>query len=103
MEVTFTARHTEIPEAVRAHSTERLTQLVRIEKRPAHAEIRFDAERGQQKVEIRLVVAGGGTFIAEGAGANQRAALDAAVDRLKRQIKREHERETNHQASKISP
>lgn len=103
MEVTFTARHTEIPEAVRKHSAERLDRLVRIEKRPTHAEILFDTERGQKKVEIRLVVAGGGTFIAEGAGANQRAAVDAAVERLKRQLKREHERETDHQAPKISP
>ena len=103
MEVTFMALHTEISEAIRKHAIERLDRLGRIERRPTHAEVRFDEERGRMKAEIHLVVTGGATFHAEGGGPNHRAAVDSAIERLKRQINREHERVIDHSAPKISP
>ncbi len=38
MEITYTARHTQISDAVRKHAAERLGRLERIEKRPMLAE-----------------------------------------------------------------
>ena len=103
MEVTFMARHTEISEAVRKHAVERLDRLSRNQRHPTHVEVRFDEKRGQMRAEIRLVVTGGATFHAQGNGSNQRAAVDSAIERLKRQLTREHERVSDHQALKISP
>ena len=103
MEVTFMARHTEISEAVRKHAVERLDRLGRNQRRPTHVEVRFDEERGQMRAKIRLVVTGGATFLAQGDASNQRAAVDSAIERLKRQLTREHERVSDHQALKISP
>jgi ribosomal subunit interface protein len=103
MEITITARRTPVSEAVRLHTEEKLERLERFERRPTHAEILFDAERAEKKVEIRVVVAGGGTFLAQGTAGSYRAAVDAAVERLTRQLKREHERVVDHQASKLTP
>ena len=103
MEITITARHNPVSDAVRLHTTEKLERLARFERRPTHAEVLFDAERAEKKVEIRVVVTGGGTFLAQGAGGSYRAAVDAAVDRLARQLKREHERVVDHASTKLTP
>lgn len=103
MEVKITARHAQVSEAVRAHTQERVQRLQRLDRRPTHAEILFDKERDQKKVEIRLVVTGGSSFIAEAFADNYRTAVDTALDRLTRQMKREHEKERDHQAPKLMP
>lgn len=102
MEVNITRRRGSIPESLRRHIDELLQRLERIEKRPATAHVYFDSERGAKKVEARVTVAGGGQYIAHGAASTYRHALDQSIDRLLRQLRRDHERHRDHQATKWS-
>ena len=100
MEVSIISRRGNVPESIRRHTHELLERLERIDKRPITAHVYFDSERGEKKVETRVTVAGGGQFIAHGVGSTYRNAVDQSLDRLLRQVKRDHERYSNHQASK---
>ena len=100
MEVSFTARHGSIPDSVRRHTEERLQRLSRFERRPSHAHIYYEAEGPLLRAEAHITVAGGGSIIAAGEADNLRAAVDIALERAERQLKRERERLRDHQAPK---
>jgi putative sigma-54 modulation protein len=103
MEVSFTARHGSIPDSVRRHTEERLQRLAKFERRPTHAHIYLEKDGQQRRAEAHMTVAGGGTFIAAGEGQTLRAAIDAALERAERQLKKERERYRDHQAPKPAP
>lgn len=98
MEVSFTARHGSIPDSVRRHTEERLQRLTRFERRPSHAHIYYDGDGARRRAEAIITVAGGGSFIAAGEASTLRAAVDIALERAERQLKRERERYREHQA-----
>ncbi len=100
MEVSFTGRHGSIPDSIRRHTEERLQRLSKFEKRPTHAHVYFDGDGPLHKVEAHITVAGGEAVIATGEADNMRAAVDAALERAERQLKRERERHRDHQAPK---
>ena len=103
MEVSFTARHGSIPDSIRRHAQERLQRLAKFERRPTHAHIYVESEGPQRRAEAHMSVAGGGTFIAAGEGGTLRAAVDAALERAERQLKKERERYRDHYAPKPAP
>lgn len=101
MDVTITTRKESVPDSVRRYMTERLTRLQRFEQRPTTATVSFGSERGRKNVEIRLHVAGGTSpLLANGAGESFRSAVDEAVEKVLRQLKRERQRYREHQAPK---
>jgi len=103
MHVTITTRNEAVSNNVRRHMEERLARVQRFEQRPTTATVCFGSARGQKNVEIKLNVAGGPSpLLANGGGASFRSALDAAVDKLLRQLKRERERHREHQAPRIA-
>jgi ribosomal subunit interface protein len=102
MDVTISARHGTVSAGIRRHAVDRLRRLERFERRPARAQVFFDAQRGAKKVEAHLTVMGGGLFIAHAAAPSYRNALDRALERLTRQIQRYRKRDRNHQAPKIA-
>jgi ribosome-associated translation inhibitor RaiA len=77
--------------------------LSKFERRPTHAHIYFDGEGPQKTAEAHLTVAGGGIFIATGEADTLRAAIDIALERAERQLKRERERHRDHYAPKPAP
>jgi ribosomal subunit interface protein len=104
MKVSITRRRGSVPESLRLHIDQLLQRLERIEKRPATAHVYFDSERGEKKVEARVTVAGGGQYIARGKASTYRYALEQSIDRLLRQLRRDHERRRDHQATRpLSP
>ena len=92
MEITINARHITVPESVRNQATQRLSRLQRLNRRLTGGTIVFVAERNARRAEARLAVAGGPPILGHGEGPTLRAALDAAVERLERQLKRRRER-----------
>jgi ribosomal subunit interface protein len=92
MEVTINARHCTVPESLRNQATQRLTRLQRQHRRLTGGTIVFEAEREVRRAEARLAVAGGPPLIGRGEGPTLRVALDNALDRLERQLKRRRER-----------
>ena len=99
MNITITKRNESVSDNVRRYMEERLTRLQRFEQRPTTATVCFGSERGQKNVEIRLHVTGGNSPLkAMGGGDSFRSAVDVAVDKVLRQLKRERERYREHQA-----
>jgi ribosomal subunit interface protein len=91
MRVTITARHVEIDDDLRAHARELIDKVVKVVRRPHHAQIVFSDDHGQAEVEIEVHVPRGRVHVAKSAGADHRSALDAAIARMKRQLLDEKE------------
>jgi putative sigma-54 modulation protein len=92
MEITINARHDRVPDSLRNQATQRLTRMQRLHRRLTGAVIVLETERGKRRAEARLAVAGGPPLIGHGEGATLRAALDGALERLERQLKRQRDR-----------
>lgn len=101
MEITITSRTDAVSDAIRRHTEEKLLRLERFEKRPTHVQVFLNTEGGDKKVEMKVVVAGGGQHVAQATATSFRTALDQSLERLVRQLKRERERVRDHQAPKI--
>ena len=102
MDVGITARHSEIPSSVADRARERVGALERFEPQATAADIIFDLDHGVSRAEIKLVTAGR-TSVAHGSGNTFRAALDEAVERLTRQLRRRHDqRARRHRAADSS-
>ncbi len=86
MEIIITARHGEVPEALRLKAEQVVTRLARLAHRPTAANITFDAEHERALVEQRLTAARGVLYVSTGEAADQRTALDRAVSKLRRQL-----------------
>jgi ribosomal subunit interface protein len=92
MDITINARHCTVPDSLRNQATRRLARLERIDRRLTAAHLVFDVENTLRRVEARVAVAGGPPIIGKGEGPTLRAALDVALGRLDRQLKRRRER-----------
>jgi ribosomal subunit interface protein len=86
MEIIITARHGEVPDALRARAEQVVTRLARFAHRPTAANITFDAEHQRAIAELRLTAARGVLFVATGEAADHRTALDRAASKLRRQL-----------------
>lgn len=88
MRTTITARHCEIPEALRERAQTVLERLGNFARRPVEATVVFDADGLDRIAELRLHVARGEVLIARGEGEDHRTALDRAEEKLRRQLER---------------
>jgi ribosomal subunit interface protein len=88
MQTTVTARHCEIPEAIRERAITVVERLGNQAPRPIESTVVFDTDGIQQTAEIRLHVARGEILVAKGEGADHRTALDRAEAKLRRQVER---------------
>jgi ribosomal subunit interface protein len=92
MEITINARHTTVPDSLRNQAAQRIARLERLDRRVTAATLVFDGTSNDRHVEARLAIAGGPPLIGHGNGPTLRNALDSALSRLERQLKRQRER-----------
>jgi ribosomal subunit interface protein len=92
MEVTVSAIHCAIPESLHDHAARLGRRLERYNLRAASIVLTFENPNAQRTVEARLTAAGGPPLLAQATGDTYRAALNQAVDRLERQLKRRRQR-----------
>jgi ribosomal subunit interface protein len=88
MQTTITARHCEIPEALRERALAVVERLGNIAPRPIEATVVFDADGPDRIAELRLHVARGEVLVARGEGDDHRSALDRAEEKLRRQLEK---------------
>lgn len=91
MRITITARHTEIDDDLRAHTRELVEKVVKLVRRPHHAQVIFTEDHGEAGVEIEVHAPRGRVHVAKSSAADQRSALDLAIARVKRQLLDEKE------------
>lgn len=92
MDITINARHCTVPESLRNQAAQRLTRLDRIGAGITSATVIFEGAANSRRVEARLSVAGGPPVVSHGEDATLRGALDGALTRLERQLKRRRKR-----------
>lgn len=88
MQTTISARHCEIPDALRERALSVVERLGAFAHRPIEATVVFDADGPLRTVELRLHVSRGEVLIAGGEGEDHRSALDRAEERLRRQLEK---------------
>lgn len=87
MQITLTARHMEITEAIRSRIQEKLEILDRVAPENCRADVILAVEKFRQKVEVTLH-ANGRLIHAESVTNDLYASMDLAVDKLERQLVR---------------
>jgi ribosomal subunit interface protein len=88
MQTTITARHCEIPEALRERALTVVERLGNIARRPMEATVVFDADGAGRTAELRVHVARGEVLVAKGEAEDHRTALDRAEEKLRRQLEK---------------
>ena len=98
MRVQITARHCEIPDAVRERAQTLMEKLTKFDPRLSAAEVIFDDEKHSRKAEGILTIHGGPPVVARAEDTEFRAALDKMADRLSKQLRRNRDQVVDHKA-----
>ena len=99
MQTTISARHSDVPEALRERAITVMERLGKMTPRPIDMAVVFDADGLEQTAELRLHMAGGEILVAKGQGPDHRSALDRAEEKLRRQVERASDRPRKARAS----
>lgn len=86
MQVTVTARHCEISDALQERATQVAHRIAALAHRPIGCTVVFSVEGTTLTAEVRLQDGRGESLVASGDGPDHRTALDRAEDRIKRQL-----------------
>ena len=103
MHTTITARHCEIPDALRERALVVAERLAALASRPLETAVTFSADGLQQVAELRLHDSRGELFVATGEAADHRTALDRAEEKLRRQIEKANGRPRRSRARPAPP
>jgi ribosomal subunit interface protein len=99
MDTTVTARHCAIPAALRERAHTLMERVAKVAHRPQRAEVIFDVDHQQKRVELKLHLPRGSTRVATAEAADFRTALDRAAAKLRRQVQRTNSRYTRRSAA----
>jgi ribosomal subunit interface protein len=97
MQVIVSARHTDVTDRLRKLVEDRFERLDRFEPRVLRAEVTLLEEKNRCEVEAQVSVAGSASIHAHGEARDFRTAVDRVVDRLSRQLRKNHARRRDHQ------
>jgi ribosomal subunit interface protein len=86
MDIIITARHGEVPEALRLRAEQVVTRLARLAHRPTSGHVTFDMDHQRSTAELRLTAARGVIHIATAEAGDHRTALDRVASKVRRQL-----------------
>jgi ribosomal subunit interface protein len=98
MDVRITTRRATVGESFQRRIEERAARLDRYEPRLQSVAVVVDEDRGRVFLEVRAEVPGSPALLARAEGDSQRSALDAAMQKLTRQLRRRRDRKVDHKA-----
>jgi ribosomal subunit interface protein len=88
MQTIVTARHCEVPDALRKVAVEVIGRVAKMARRPQRAQVVFDTDHSRKVVEVQMSLPRGKVCIASAEAADFRTALDRAAARLRQQLRR---------------
>src|SRR5688572_23343271 len=91
MEITFSSRHGDLPDALKEHARQEVEGLSRYFERLVEAHITLDQEGHRNIAEVRIHSSNDTHFASSEAG-DMRSAIDGTVAKLKRQLQRHKEK-----------
>ena len=101
MDVRMSTRHTAVPPSFPAWAEGRAQRLERYNPRLQTVELLVDSDHGRSVVEVRAQVPGSPIMVGRAEGGSERVALDRALERVGRQLRRQRSIRTNHQAPSL--
>jgi putative sigma-54 modulation protein len=87
MRLRISSRNVEIPDKMKGYINEQIEGLTKYFDQILEADVSVTQERHRQTVDLRLHV-NGRTYHGEGVGDNLKVPLDAAVEKVRRQLQR---------------
>jgi ribosomal subunit interface protein len=100
--ITITERHCQIPNRIRDRTQSLVEGLGKFEERATAAEVVYSDEKHTKKIEIIVHIDGAPHIVGRGDGDDFRSALDGAVNRVKRMLRRQRDQRRDHQAPPLS-
>jgi putative sigma-54 modulation protein len=102
MRVTVTFRHIEATEALRKYAQDKLQRLSKYLHRPMDAHVILSVLKKNHRAEINLS-ANGTSLFSEDETNDLYSAIDLALDKIERQVKKLNAKRKNHQAEHTLP
>jgi ribosomal subunit interface protein len=102
LKVQIAQRHCHVPKDVLDRTGEQLDKLTRYEPHVGNAEVIYSEEKKTKNVEVILHISGSAPIVAHAEEAGFRSALDRALERVTRMLKKHRSRRTDHKATKFS-
>jgi putative sigma-54 modulation protein len=96
LRIDFTDRHEHHPDSVRAYAVEKAEKLAHFFDGVNHIAIVLDREHGQHTTEMIVTATPNKRFVGHSAAASVLAAIDAAAEKLERQVVKAKERLRDH-------
>lgn len=98
MQIVVSTRHGEMSDRQKEEVRAQFERLERYEARISRVEVTLTAEADRWEVGAHASIDRADPVHARGRGGDPRSAVDAAADRLARQLRRQRDRHTDHQA-----
>lgn len=95
MEITLSVRHVDVPDVLKQYARDQVTGLSKYFSRLVEADIILDQEGHRNIAEVRLHTSND-THFARSENGDMRTAIDAMVDKLRRQLERHKGKLNNH-------
>ncbi|MCF7957181.1 MAG: ribosome-associated translation inhibitor RaiA [Phycisphaerae bacterium] len=96
MRIKITGRHMEITDAIQAYAEKKVARLGKFHNRLSDIEVIFESTKLEKRVEIILKVDHHAPFVAQTSHEDAYACLDAAVDKIERQVNKFKEKTHKH-------
>lgn len=94
----MTTRRCDVPDDVLERAREQVASLAKFDPRATSAEVVFEEEKQDRKVEVIVHSDGSGPVVGHGSAPEFRRAVDQVVDRVARQLREHRKRHLEHQA-----
>ncbi len=102
MQISVTARHFDMSDALREHVERRFSHLARFHQRLSRIEATLTDEKREKRVEAFAALDGDVDVHAEAVAHDFRTAVDDVYEKLARQLKRRHDLRRDHQAPRLN-
>lgn len=99
MSVEITARHMEATEALQTYARRKADELMEAFRRVEHTHVILDVQKHLHMAEVVVQVRNRGTMEAAETSDNMKAAIDAAVDKMERQLRRLSDKVHDHKVA----
>lgn len=97
MQIVVSTRHGDISDRLRVDAEQQFGKLGRYESRISRVEVTLNQEKNRWEVEALASIDRADPVHAHGEAGDAKSALDAAADRMARQLKRLRSRHVDHQ------
>lgn len=102
MRVQIATRRCDVDDQTLERTEELVAKLDKYDPRVTAAEVVFTEEKKDRSVEIILHIDGTAPIVGSGDGPEFRSAVDRAVERVGRMLRKQRSRHRDHQAPKLS-